>query len=273
MSKVNIVDGTGGVKPSGFYVYLHRRMTDGLVMHVGKGCKRRAWSLSGRNSFWKRVASKHGAFVEMIKDGMSEPCALVFERIQIAKYRSMGQPLTNLTDGGQGISGYSRPKSDEERVKLRNAKGASSVCCSNGMVFGTCRDAAEWVSESRGSKCFPSAINLACSGGINTAYGYSWWRMGDKEKDVVDGRVMHGLANKIGVASSNGMRYDSAKDAAAHMVSLGFTKASPSAISSACRGRIGSAYGMAWWYDGCEPRNYIPRYERSAASNRSRLTR
>lgn len=37
-----------------FYVYLHRRATDGRVFCVGKGHGKRAWRTEGRNPKWQR---------------------------------------------------------------------------------------------------------------------------------------------------------------------------------------------------------------------------
>lgn len=120
VSKFHIVDGTNGVKPSGFYVYIHRRLDDGLVMHVGKGNRRRAWSGSGRNSYWKNTALKHGVIVEIFRDGMSECCALTLEKIAILHYKNLGHPITNLTYGGGGITGW---RHSDETKALISSKG------------------------------------------------------------------------------------------------------------------------------------------------------
>lgn len=272
VSNIHIEPDWSEVKPTGFYVYIHRRLTDGLVMHVGKGKGRSAWSRSGRNQYWRNTGAKHGVLVEIFKDGLSEQCALTLEKIAIFHYRALGHPLTNMTNGGEGTSGYNRPRSDAEREKLRAAKGVSGLCCSNGMRFKTSKDAAAWVSEIRGVKSFSSAINLACTSRTGMAYWYSWWREGCQPRPVVDGRVEHGKKNKIPVICSDGTRHESARDAEKYMKSLGFCKASSSAISVACRKRIGSAYGRSWWYEGDEPVLYIPRYVRSARSNKKLLT-
>lgn len=94
--------------PEGFYVYLHRRKSDGLVFYVGKGYKYRAWDIydcSRPNLYWRRTKNKHGIEVSIYKDGMSNSCALTLEKIIISKYRSLGHPITNMTDGGDGFTG------------------------------------------------------------------------------------------------------------------------------------------------------------------------
>jgi hypothetical protein len=56
--------------------------------------------------------------VEIVKDGMKEPCALTLERIAISK---IGRDnLVNLTDGGEGATGYY--PSPEVKAKMSAAK-------------------------------------------------------------------------------------------------------------------------------------------------------
>lgn len=100
--------------PSDFYVYLHRRATDGSVFYVGKGCKQRAWWEFGRSEHWNRIKNKHGLVVEIFKDGMSENDAHMLE-IEVIK--TIGRKnLCNHTDGGEGMSGWSA--SEETRKKF-----------------------------------------------------------------------------------------------------------------------------------------------------------
>jgi len=42
------------------YVYLHSRLTDGVVFYVGMGTAKRAYSKAGRTSHWLRTVDKHG---------------------------------------------------------------------------------------------------------------------------------------------------------------------------------------------------------------------
>lgn len=270
MTKIQITPSWSEVKPCGNYVYLHCRESDGEPFYVGLGQGRRGWVIrsGGRSDWWKRIATKHGVKVLIAQDNMERRSAVLLEMWLIAKLRHEGVKLCNITDGGEGCLGHSRSRTDAERSKLRSAKGVSEVCCSNGMIFGTSRDACDWIYMETGKKARASAINLACAGGIMSAYGFAWWRLGESPREVLDGRVIHGLKNKIKVSCSDGTTHESAKDAANYMVSLGYPKASSSAVSSACRGRIGSAYGRSWWYADSEEIKYVPRYVRSAMSNK-----
>ena len=89
---------------SDFYVYLHKRASDGVVFYVGKGRGNRAW-VKSRNSYWKNVVAKHGYEVVISKEGLSEEEAFNEECKLIAFFRDLGVCLTNMTDGGEGVSG------------------------------------------------------------------------------------------------------------------------------------------------------------------------
>lgn len=96
-----------------FYVYLHRKKTTGEVFYVGKGTRWRAGNKVQRNIFWKRVVKKHGLIVEIVERNIQEWYALELERDLIAYYgrRDIGTGcLVNLTDGGEGSSGYKHTK-------------------------------------------------------------------------------------------------------------------------------------------------------------------
>ena len=88
--------------------------------HVGKGCFRRFKQVSDRNQKWKRIANKYGFTHEIVQDNMSEEDAFLLEMWLIAKFRHEGYDLANLTDGGEGNSGYRH--TEAQRKKLSDAK-------------------------------------------------------------------------------------------------------------------------------------------------------
>jgi hypothetical protein len=123
-----------------FYVYLHCR-PDGSPFYVGKCTvdpkrrNKRFLMLSHRNPLHQNIVNKHG------KDNIgrfafrceSEREALDSEVQMIAQLRADGYQLANLTDGGEGMSGFKaspetlaklsavrkgRKASDETRAKL-----------------------------------------------------------------------------------------------------------------------------------------------------------
>ena len=89
-----------------FYVYIHRRATDGQPFYVGKGKGKRARSKRDRSDWWHFVVKKYGYQVEIVASGLQEWYACELERELISLYgrRDLGDgPLVNLTDGGDGV--------------------------------------------------------------------------------------------------------------------------------------------------------------------------
>lgn len=97
-----------------FYVYIHRRATDGAVFYVGKGSGDRAFWFHGRKLHWRNIAKKHGVIVEIVLDGLQEWYALELERDLIALHGR--ENLCNFTDGGEGISGLRHSKETLEKL-------------------------------------------------------------------------------------------------------------------------------------------------------------
>ena len=99
-----------------FYVYLHRRKTDNKVFYVGKGKGRRAYAKTSRSQWWKSVSDKHGLIVEIVFENLSEEEAFQIEKDTILEFKYFGHPLVNLTNGGEGMSGYKQPEEQRKRV-------------------------------------------------------------------------------------------------------------------------------------------------------------
>ena len=105
-----------------FYVYEHWRPDTGLPFYVGKGKGTRAFS-ARRGRHHRNVVGKLkrlGFAVEVRKvfTHLDEETAFILEKAQIAYWRFRGIKLANLTDGGEGSSGF-RPS--KEVVQRRNA--------------------------------------------------------------------------------------------------------------------------------------------------------
>ena len=108
-----------------FYVYQHRRNDCGAVFYVGKGHGQRMHKREKRNLYWQRVAAKHGFTSDLIANGLEEDLAFLVEQEAIDVYRRRGIVLTNMTDGGEGASGYRHTA--KHKAKLRgNTFGAAS---------------------------------------------------------------------------------------------------------------------------------------------------
>jgi len=89
-----------------YYVYVHRRLTDNLPFYVGKGSGNRAWRTDNRNKYWINTSNKHGYLVEIVFDELDEETAFQCEIDTILEFGYFGYPLTNMTSGGEGVSGY-----------------------------------------------------------------------------------------------------------------------------------------------------------------------
>jgi hypothetical protein len=111
-----------------------------MPFYVGKGRKARATSNNGRNAHWKNIVAKDGGrHVEFIAQNIDNELALLVEMEAIDQFRRLGIVLTNLTDGGDGTTGYvlsdhtkikiaskarGRIHSDETRQKMSDAQRA-----------------------------------------------------------------------------------------------------------------------------------------------------
>jgi hypothetical protein len=95
-----------------FYVYEHWRPDKDVCFYVGKGKDNRAYNFDRKcNPFYKRIVrklNKKGMCIEvrMVESGLFEKYALKLEIQRIAFWRSNGIKLANLTDGGEGSSGF-----------------------------------------------------------------------------------------------------------------------------------------------------------------------
>lgn len=89
-----------------FYTYAHYKPEGGLF-YIGKGKKKRAYQMDGRNSHWNNIVNKYGKpHVELLASWDTEEEAFSHEKLLIASFRDMGFVLANKTDGGEGSSGF-----------------------------------------------------------------------------------------------------------------------------------------------------------------------
>jgi hypothetical protein len=230
----------GEMKPSGFYVYLHRRGVGGDVFYVGKGSGNRAWNGRQRNAHWERVARKCGVSVEVVSDGLTEVCAYTLEKIMINIIGS--DTLCNKTTGGQNPTNIS---SDDYIYKMRAIK-SKPVVNNEGMIFDSQLEAAEWLRDNGWPRAATGPISNCVNGDANTAYGYIWWSAKNKPKkikmpcDTVKSRHI-----KV-IECCNGKIFLGYKEAVKWLVSEGIVTANKSMLSSCCRGVSKTAYGHKW---------------------------
>lgn len=108
-----------------YFVYLHSK-PDGTIFYVGKGTKVRAYAFKAprRNPHYKNIIAKHGQdniLVELI-ECESEEHAFQVEIETIARMRANGVALVNMTDGGEGTSGFTQPEHVRQAVAKANTE-------------------------------------------------------------------------------------------------------------------------------------------------------
>jgi len=101
-----------------FYVYEWIRLDTNEPFYVGKGQGDRAYSLKYRNKHFHNIVNKVGlenCAVVILHDNLTENEALEIECWYIHQYKYLGPyNLTNITDGGEGLSN----PSEEVRRKM-----------------------------------------------------------------------------------------------------------------------------------------------------------
>ena len=113
-----------------FYVYLIRRL-DGRPCYVGKGRGRR-FRRHARRSTNPHLASIYAKAdsplpIEMIGEGLTESEAFALEKTTIAAIgREPVGPLVNMTDGGEGPSGFRF--STESKAKMSKSASGNKYC-------------------------------------------------------------------------------------------------------------------------------------------------
>lgn len=126
-----------------FYTYFHTRNDTGAVFYVGKGQDktRRAYDMR-RNPHWNNIVAKCGHTVHIGSYWPTEVEAFEHEKFLILCFKDMGIPLTNMTDGGEGVSGY--VQSIEQRThhskvltghKMSDATRAALSIANTGRVY------------------------------------------------------------------------------------------------------------------------------------------
>lgn len=242
MTKIQIEPKWSEVKPSGHYVYIHRRLSDQVPFYVGKGSGKRAWNLSGRSKLWHETATSFGIFVEIKSIWLTADEAYVDERKTILKLRGGGVFLTNLSDGGHGSRGHCRK---EYEVK---------VYCSNGMEFESIKSAEQWLIGIGVSKASNSAITACCKGKRYMAYGFAWSYDMTPDHPAISHQEYAKKRSReergVSVYNSDGNKYSSISEAVEAMRDDGYLKAGHASIIACIKGKYKAAYGRAWSYDG-----------------------
>jgi hypothetical protein len=109
------------LNPLRFYVYAYLRSKDsptskaGIPYYIGKGTGKRAWATHGSKIQIPKLIEN----IVILETNLSEIGAYALERTYIRWYgkKTHGGLLINLSDGGDGVSGYIRSESSKVRSK------------------------------------------------------------------------------------------------------------------------------------------------------------
>lgn len=121
-----------------YYTYVHTRNDTGEVFYVGKGHGERAFSKDRSNMHWNNTTAKHGRTVHIIAYWEDEAFAFAHEKELIAEFRASGVALVNMTDGGDGTSGYKQSPAHIEARRLANMGKVKSVETRQRIKAGFC---------------------------------------------------------------------------------------------------------------------------------------
>lgn len=104
-----------------FYVYEHIRKDTGAVFYVGKGSGNRYRNFCNRGKYWNNFCkSKQNVEVRLPIKNVDEEFSLLAEVELIDLYRRRGVRLVNISDGGEGTSGWIPSEKTRQRIGEAN---------------------------------------------------------------------------------------------------------------------------------------------------------
>jgi hypothetical protein len=221
-----------------YYTYLHRRASDGQPFYVGKGKGGRFNSRKDRSPYWRHVAQKHGLKAEIVAQWPTEAEAFEHEKFLIWCFRDMGFELCNLTDGGEGKSGWApTEKTKSLWSKQRTGKGNHRFgkTGNQSALYG------RQLSDEHKEK-----LSVAFKGEKNPMHGQSRTQ---EVKDKISQKKRGIPQPEKQVAMEcieTKQQFCSVKEAS--LWATGCSNKHPNLIRSAKSGGIKSAYGYHWKY-------------------------
>lgn len=237
--------------PGKYYVYVHKRASDGSIFYVGKGSGRRLLDLSGRNAHWKRVVDRHGFTASKICSDLPEVCALSIERALIHKIGMKN--LTNQKDSAlegavyseevrkkmsDAKKGWTPPVRSKETKRKMAASLSRPIVSSRGETFDNGIEAVNFLRKNGYPTASRGNISSVITGKLKSCYGRTWARASDGIPDYQP-RVSE---KRKAVIRSDGATFCSAAHAAKSV------NGSQGNISMCCRGERKVAYGYKWEY-------------------------
>lgn len=104
-----------------YYVYEHWRPDTNSCFYVGKGKGRRARVQKRNNPKYANIVNKLKRLgvdleIRIVSRELTEAAAFEVEKARIQHWRGIGIDLANLTDGGEGPSGFKRTAEHTEKL-------------------------------------------------------------------------------------------------------------------------------------------------------------
>lgn len=210
-----------------FYVYVHLYASgpkQGEVFYVGKGKGGRAsYPYRHHNPHWQNISRKYGFTPKIVMRFDNEVCAFSFERALIKHYGR--ENLCNLTDGGEGTSGYKWD--DCRRDTMMN-------------IFSS----KEYI-EKKSKSIIKSQKRPEVTKKLSLA-AYKQWK-----DPIISNKMRISMSKAKGGSSfkcSNGMLFNTHTQAISWLKYNGFPKASQGNLAMALMGKRKTAYGYKWEY-------------------------
>jgi hypothetical protein len=101
-----------------FCTYAHYT-PQGRLFYIGKGSEARAHSKAGRNNYWQKVVAKYGTpDVQILANWGTNEEACSHEILLISCFKDLGHKLCNITDGGEGSSGWKHTEEVKEKLRI-----------------------------------------------------------------------------------------------------------------------------------------------------------
>lgn len=223
-----------------YLVYTHTRPDTNEVFYVGKGTNYRMKQKSNRNKYWQNIVNKCGGYKANILAGnLTEQEAINFEILMISKLKQANVKLCNLTNGGDGISGYRHTQ--ENRKKFSESR-RGRISPTKGTIL-TNEHKEKLRLAKLGKKQSPDHVAKAAAGRKGKKYSEAHRKAISK---ALTGRKMpiDSQANKYKkvMCVETGKVYKSVTQAAKDL-NLYTTN-----ISKACKGKLTKTGGYHWKY-------------------------
>ena len=174
-----------------YYVYEWYIVPTNEVFYVGKGKGKRCFDTSHRNKFFKDMYKSHECAVRKIEENLDEQTAFQREIYWINYYRTKtNYRLTNVTDGGEGTSGYIPSKEIKEKISAASKERWNDPDWRQKVIANRYLPSSTYQSQE-----FKDKISKLVSGENNPNYKHYWSEEQKKHmSDLVrsDGRYVRG---------------------------------------------------------------------------------